>query len=155
MKSLVLLISALIIVLDQIFKFCIVNNLRPNGNLTVIKNLLSFKYLENDGAAFGMLSNQRWIFILITLLIISLFIYIIFTKQINSKLFYFSAAFIIGGGVSNLIDRVFLGYVIDYIQLSFFPPVCNFADYCITIGTILLLIWITFFYGKSDKNQLN
>lgn len=151
MKILVLLLSSLIIALDQLFKFCVANNLKPNGNLTVIEGLLNFTYLENRGAAFGVLSDQRWLFILTTLLIIGFFVYIIFAKPINSKLFCFSAAFIIGGGIGNLIDRVFLGYVIDYIQLSFFPPVCNFADYCITAGTILLLIWIIFYYEKDNK----
>ena len=109
MKVLILLISTLIILLDQLFKFFAVNNLKPNGNLTIIKNLLNFMYLENKGVAFGILSDQRWIFILATLLIIGFLIYIIFTKQINSKLFYFATALIIGGGISNLIDRIFRG----------------------------------------------
>ena len=60
---------------------------------------------------------------------------------------------IIGGGIGNLIDRVFLGYVIDYIQLSFFPPVCNFADYCITAGTILFVIYIFFVSDFFQKKE--
>ena len=58
-------------------------------------------------------------------------------------------AYIIGGGIGNLIDRIFLGYVIDYLQLSFFSPVCNFSDYAITVGTVLLVIYLLFFSDSS------
>ena len=63
------------------------------------------------------------------------------------------AGLIIGGGIGNLIDRIFYGYVIDYISLSFFPPVCNFADYAITIGTILLIIYVLFFSNTFDNSE--
>lgn len=153
MRLLVLLISAAIVILDQLFKYLAINNLKSIGNVTIIDKLLYFTYLENKGAAFGILSNQRWIFILATILVIILLGYLVFTKKIESKMFNISAAFIIGGGIGNLIDRVFLGYVIDYIQLSFFPPVCNFADYCITAGTILLIIWVFFYSDKKDLEK--
>ena len=62
-------------------------------------------------------------------------------------------AVIIGGGIGNLIDRIFYGFVVDYISVSFFPPVCNFADYCITVGTLLLIVYVLFFSNvmKSEK----
>ena len=71
----------------------------------------------------------------------------------NSKLFSVSAALIIGGGLGNLIDRIFVGYVVDYLALTFFPPVCNFADYAITAGTVLLIIYLIF-YADKDKRKL-
>ena len=61
---------------------------------------------------------------------------------------------IIGGGIGNLIDRIFLGYVVDYIQVSFFPPIFNFADCCVTVGTVLLMVHILFFLDKKDGKQL-
>ena len=150
---LIFLISTLIVGLDQIFKYIVVNNLKPNGNITVINGLLDFTYLENRGAAFGIFSNQRYFFIITTCVVMIFLIYVAFFK-VSSLLFNVSIAFIIGGGIGNLIDRIFLGYVIDYIQVSFFPPVCNFADYCITFGTMLLFIWIIFGYEKNRSESI-
>ena len=155
MGFLVLLISVTIAILDQVFKYLVINHLKPIENITVINKLLYFTYLENRGAAFGILSNQRWFFILTTVLVIILLVYLVFTKKFESKMFNISAALIIGGGIGNLIDRILLGYVIDYIQLSFFPPVCNFADYCITAGTIILIIWGLFYYDKNELKKNN
>ena len=62
-----------------------------------------------------------------------------------------AAALMIGGGIGNLIDRIWRGFVVDYLSLSFFPPVCNFADYCITIGAFLFVIVLLFFGGKDKK----
>ena len=69
--------------------------------------------------------------------------------------FGYIAALIIGGGVANLIERIFLAHVVDYLKLSFFPPVCNFADYCITAGTICLIVYLLFFSDllKSKKEK--
>lgn len=152
MGILVLVISAAIVVLDQIFKYLAINNLKSVENVAVIDNLLYFTYLENRGAAFGIFSNQRWLFIIATVLAIILLVYLVFVKNFQSKIFNISVALIIGGGVGNLIDRIFLGYVVDYIQISFFPPVCNFADYCITAGTIILIIWLFFCYDKNKNS---
>ena len=129
-----------------------VGNLKSVENIAVIDNLLYFTYLENRGAAFGIFSNQRWLFIIATVLAIILLVYLVFVKKFQSKIFNISVALIIGGGVGNLIDRIFLGYVVDYIQISFFPPVCNFADYCITAGTIILIIWLFFCYDKNKNS---
>ena len=62
---------------------------------------------------------------------------------------------IIGGGLGNLFERIFLGYVVDYLSLSFFPPICNFADYCITAGTVCLIVYLLFFsdFMKNDKKK--
>ncbi len=152
MGILVLVISAAIVVLDQIFKYLAINNLKSVENVAVIDNLLYFTYLENRGAAFGIFSNQRWLFIIATVLAIILLVYLVFVKKFQSKIFNISVALITGGGVGNLIDRIFLGYVVDYIQISFFPPVCNFADYCITAGTIILIIWLFFCYDKNKNS---
>ena len=58
---------------------------------------------------------------------------------------------LIGGGIGNLIDRIAYGYVVDYLSLTFFSPVCNFADYCITIGVILLAVYLLFFSDKKGR----
>ncbi len=147
-----LLIGLLIIVADQIIKYFVTVYLQPVGSISVIDNLFSLTYVQNEGVAFGMFSGMRWIFIVLTVILIALIIIYMFKKRPKSKYFYICASLIIGGGIGNLIDRVFYGYVVDYLSLSFFPPVCNFADYCITAGTIMLVVYILFF-SDSLKNS--
>lgn len=145
-------IVGVIVILDQLFKFLAVNFLKPIGAITIINGLLDFVYTENRGAAFGIFANQRWIFIIFTIVAIVAIIYFLLTKKINDKLLLVAASLVVGGGIGNFIDRVFLGYVIDYIELSFFPAICNFADYCISAGFILFIIYI-FFKNKDAQKS--
>ena len=142
MISFFIIFTTFIIVLDQAIKYNIVQFLKPIGKIVVLPDFLDLIYVENQGAALGILKNQRWLFILSSVLLILFFFYMVFYKKTFNKLFLISAALIVGGGISNMIDRIFLGYVIDYIQLSFFSPVCNLADYCITIGAILCAVYL-------------
>ena len=136
MPFIALAIGALIVAADQIIKYFVNTGLKPVGEVSVIDGLFKLVYVENRGVAFG---------------------FYMFKKRPSGKFFYICAGLIIGGGIGNLIDRIIYGYVIDYLSISFFPPVCNFADYCITIGVILLVIYIFFFSKafKSDKDKLN
>ena len=155
MPLLVIILSAVIVGIDQLIKYFVYNFLKPVGSIDVIPGLFSLDYVENKGAAFGMMANMRWVFIVFTIVVIAIILYVVFKKKITNKLFIASAILLIGGGIGNLIDRIFLGFVIDYLSISFFPPVCNFADYCITIGTVLLLVYLLFFsdYFKSNKKD--
>jgi signal peptidase II len=141
--------------IDQVIKFFVNANLKEVGSVSVIDNLLSFTYVENNGVAFGSFAGNRWIFVVLTTALIAAILIYMFKKKPQSKLFYASVALIIGGGIGNFIDRVLYGYVIDYISLSFFPPVCNFADYCITVGTVLLMIYVLFFTSTGKKDLKN
>jgi signal peptidase II len=114
-----------------------------------MNGIVELVYLENRGVAFGIFENWHLFFVILIPIIIATFLIIIKKVNINSVLFSLSSALIIGGGIGNLIDRIIRGYVIDYIRLSFFSPVCNFADYCISVGTALLIIYILFFHKKS------
>lgn len=151
MPVLAIIGAAVLVFIDQLLKLLVVNTIKIGGPVTVLDPLLRFVYVENKGAAFGMLENQRWIFITLTAVVMVVLIVVLFRAKNRSKLFFVSLALIIGGGIGNLIDRIFLGYVVDYIQLSFFPPVCNFADYCITFGTVLLVVYL-FFVSDFFKN---
>lgn len=141
--------------IDQVIKFFVNANLKEVGSVSVIDNLLSFTYVENNGVAFGSFAGNRWIFVVLTTALIAAILIYMFKKKPQSKLFYASVALIVGGGIGNFIDRVLYGYVIDYISLSFFPPVCNFADYCITVGTVLLMIYVLFFTSTGKKDLKN
>lgn len=146
-----LILAVVIVIVDQLLKMLVVNTIKTGETVEILGGIVKFDYVENRGMAFGMLQNYRWIFIIFTLIVITgLIIYMIKLKPTN-KLFITSITLIVGGGIGNLIDRIVLGYVVDYIQLSFFNPVCNFADYCITIGTALLIIYIIFFTQNNNK----
>lgn len=144
-------ITFLVPVLDQFIKFGVKSGIAENARIETFLPFLTLTNVKNFGAALGMLANGRYILIAVTLLIIIYFLYLIFIKKIRSHLFLIASSLIIGGGIGNLIDRLLLGYVVDYLSLSFFPPVCNFADYSITAGIILLAIFVL----KSDNKTLS
>ncbi len=148
----------LIVLFDQISKYFA--NLYLNGSVAFqfIPGFLSFRYHENEGAAWGILADHRWVFMLIsTIAIILITIYLILTrKEKQSFIFRLSLAFFVGGGIGNMIDRIFLGYVIDFLQFDFIDfPIFNVADSFITIGAALMivsLIFETIFELKKKKN---
>lgn len=148
-----LIVGAVLVIIDQIIKYFVSAYLQPVGSVSVIDNIFSLTYVENKGVAFGMFSDMRWIFVALTSILLAIIIFYMFKKRPKGKFFYVCAALIIGGGIGNLIDRIFYGYVIDYLSLSFFPPVCNFADYCITAGTIMLVIYLLFFSDILDSSK--
>ncbi len=151
-----LIFTILFVAFDQISKWLIVANMTLGESNTIIPGLLDFTYTHNDGMALGIGSSAfRWVFIIITVLICGLLIYFMYRPEFKNKLYFAATACIVGGGIGNLIDRIFNGYVVDFLALSFFPPICNFADYCITAGTVCLVIFIIFYYGKEEKNIEN
>ena len=115
--------------------------------------MFNLTYVENRGVAFGIFQDMRWVFVAVTCILLFLIIFYMFRKRPKGKLFYICAGMIIGGGVGNLIDRLVHGYVVDYLAVSFFPPVCNFADYCITIGVFILVIYIIFFSDLLNSKE--
>ena len=151
--TIILFVAAVIAGADQLIKYFILENLAPVHKVSVIDGLFSLVYVENRGVAFGMLQNHVWIFAVITTLLIGVIIYLIAAKKFTGKLFYTAAALMIGGGVGNLIDRIFRGFVVDYLSVSFFPPVCNLADYCITIGAFLFILVLLLPEKKKGKYE--
>ncbi len=104
MAILAVVVTALIVVADQLTKLYAINAVKPQGTITVIENFYYFTYVENRGAAFGMLQNQRYVFIIITLLIFAVFIYVLIKYKIEGKLFLTAMVLLFGGGIGNLID---------------------------------------------------
>lgn len=135
-----------IIYLDQLTKWLAVIFLKGEESYMFIKGILRFTYIENEGAAFGILSNHRWVFLVIsTVAIIAIIIYMIKWRP-QSKLACIAIAFIVGGGIGNMIDRIWLGYVIDFIDFCAFPSVWNYifnvADSFVCIGAGLLMLYM-------------
>ncbi len=148
--ALALIIAALVVIIDQVSKYLIVAF--EVDNTVVIPGLLNFVYSENDGMAWGLGSGFAWVFVIVTIVVSALMIILITKDDFKSKLYLVAAGLIVGGGIGNMIDRIVKGYVVDFLSLSFFPPICNLADYAITAGTICLVIFIIFFYGKKKSS---
>ncbi|KHO62640.1 lipoprotein signal peptidase [Thermoanaerobacter sp. YS13] len=132
-----IIIVAFVVLLDQVTKYLAVKYLMPIGSYPVIKNFFHLTYVENKGAAFGMLQNKTLFFIVITVIVGAVLIYSMIKLPGNS-VYNYTLAMILGGAIGNLIDRVRLGYVVDFINFKFFPAVFNVADSFIVIGAIIL-----------------
>lgn len=134
----IILASALI---DQISKYLVLELLVEKGSVTVIPHVLDLTYVENRGAAFGILQEHRWVFMVISVVAIALILFYIGKFKPQDKLTVISLALIAGGGVGNMIDRVFRGFVVDFIEATFVKfYVFNIADSCVTVGCVLLII---------------
>lgn len=136
-----ILISALIPILDFAAKFFVFNNLSASDEIKTFIPFLSIVKVKNFGVAFGILKGQTGLLILFISVILIALLYLVFSKKIKSKQLLVAISFIIGGGIGNLIDRMFFGYVIDYLKLSFFPPVCNLSDYFICLGGLIIALY--------------
>lgn len=144
MTALAIILIIVLAAADQLTKLYAINVVKPAGMITVIDNFYYFVYVENRGAAFGIMQNKQWFFIAVTFIIIAAFGYTLTKYKIEGKLFFAALVLVMGGGLGNLIDRIFRGYVVDFLQFSFFSPVCNVADYFITVGAVLLVISVLF-----------
>jgi len=143
-----------IVLFDQVTKYFACQSLQDGLSVTVIPNILSFQYHENAGAAWGILSNHRWVFMIISCIaIIAIIAFMIYTrKQYNSKLLTVSLSFFLGGGIGNMIDRFRLEYVIDFLRFDFIDfPIFNVADSFITVGALFMLIYLTIDTVKEEK----
>ena len=133
----------ILIIIDQAIKWISRTKLTKFESYPVIDGFFHFTYVENRGAAFGMLQNKTWFFVLITFVVVGYMIY--FTKKnknIDKKL-TFVLSIITAGAIGNLIDRIWLGFVVDMFDFrGIWQFVFNFADICVVVGGILLIFLI-------------
>ena len=148
-------ITAIILIIDQIIKIIIRSNLNEYQEIKIIKNFFSITLLKNTGAAFSILKNSTLLLIIISVLFILLISKYIKKEEKNlTKLDVYSYGIILGGIFGNLLDRIIHKGVIDYLSFRFFSyyfPVFNFADICITVGIALLIISTIVNEKKKDK----
>ena len=146
MKKNILKVIVLVII-DQLIKLVVLNTIAKTGeSITIIPKFLQLTYVENFGGAFGIFMTR------ILLIGVNLLIIFVIIKLLTSKKYDFDNkaklgfSLILSGGIGNLIDRIFRGYVIDYIDITqiFNYPVFNFADICIVVGVILIMAMIIF-----------
>ncbi len=137
---LALLLSTVLVVADQLLKVAVQRWLQPVGDIPLIDGVLHLTYLENRGMAFGMMEGQKWLLIWVTAIVLLALIAAIMMEKIKKPATLVTVAVIIGGGVGNLIDRIYRGYVIDFIYVKVINfAIFNFADICVTCGTVVLL----------------
>lgn len=134
-------IVAVGIILDQLTKLLAVKFLKPIETFPIIERVIHLTYVENRGAAFGMMADKRYIFIILsTVMIVALSVYL-FGGFAQNKLYEVSIAMIISGGIGNMIDRLALGYVVDFIDFRLINfAVFNGADSFVCVGAGLLIL---------------
>ena len=164
-KQLILKISIVILVLviDLVTKAVFANVFKARyqdanyDNMIVLKNILSFTYTENVGAAFSMFSGKVIFLIIFSILFIGFFIYMDIAFKDNNPFLMIGFSLIIGGAIGNLIDRIFLGYVRDFISFDFLKDfaICNFADVCITFGCVCYGIYLIMYIVNNSKKKEN
>ena len=147
------LVLTICIFLDQLSKI-----LTDQKTIEFLGNFLHFESVHNIGAAYGIFAGKTiGLIIVTTLVLIGLIVFNWFYKK-KSILYCFSMGLILGGAIGNLIDRIFLGYVRDFIRMSIFSFTFNVADACLCVGVALLVIHILFFDAKilsKKKDKTN
>ncbi len=130
-------VVVLAIIIDRFSKFLCQRYLAPLGSVPLIEGVFHLTYVQNTGAAFGMFQGANWLFIPVIVLTAAFLIYLMWTLRYAGDFMRLSIALILGGALGNLMDRVMLGYVVDFLDFRVWP-VFNIADSCIVIGSILL-----------------
>lgn len=147
------LIIVLLIGIDQLSKLWAVNSLKEIGSIPIIENVFHLTYVENRGAAFGMLQNNQMIFVVVALVASVYGLYYLHTKKVN-LVGKAGVLLIIAGAIGNAIDRVRLGFVVDYFDFRIiWEYVFNIADIFVVVGTILLCVYIIFYEDKKEEKK--
>lgn len=133
-----LFIVIFIIAIDQLSKYFARIYLKPVKTISVINNFFHLTYVENRGAAFGILQNQLWFFIVITVMVGCALIYMMVSMPEKNRHIRFILAMILGGAIGNFIDRIRFGYVVDFLDFKVWSYVFNIADSFIVVGAIIL-----------------
>ena len=140
----ILVISVILVFIDQIIKYVVDLYMTLNSSINIINGFFRLTYVRNEGAAFSLFENKQLFLIIITIVALFLMFYFLKNKTFkkHETIIY---SMILSGVLANLVDRIFRGYVIDFIDIKIFNynfPIFNIADICIVLGTIFLIIKI-------------
>ncbi len=152
-----MIIIVAIIIIDQITKIIVFNELRPIGTVNLIKiadrEVLNLTYCENTGAAFGIFKDGTIPLLIVTSIVLIAMAIYLYKSKITNRFFIVSVAMVIGGGIGNNIDRLIRRFVVDFIDFRIIDfAIFNFADICIVVGIIICFIYLMFF-DESYKNK--
>lgn len=150
-----LLIVVALIVIDLLTKKYIYGYCVENGKINIIKGVISFTPTENTGASFGIFKNHTTALTVVSIICaVVLFLFIFYSYPRRNLWLRSALILILAGAVGNIIDRLWLGYVRDFIYFELINfAIFNFADSCLTVGTIVLIIYMLFFYSKEEKEK--
>ena len=152
------LMMLILIALDQYTKYLAVINLKDRPAVEIIKGVFELNYLENRGAAFGMLQNQKAFFVLVACIILIAICYVLLKMPEGKRYIWLHILLVMiaSGAVGNMIDRVRLEYVVDFfyfVLINF--PIFNMADIYVSVACILLAVLLLFYYKEQDLDFLN
>lgn len=153
-----LLLLLILVIIDRITKRMAVVRLKDQPAFNIIDGVLEFNYLENRGAAFGMLQNQKMFFVFVALVFLGVILFVLFRTPDQKKYWklHILLTMIAGGAVGNMIDRLTLDYVVDFIYIVLINfPIFNVADMYVTFATFILIIQVLFVYQENDFNFLS
>ncbi len=148
----------LLIGFDQITKYLAVMQLKDKPAFSIINGVLEFNYLENKGAAFGMLQNQKAFFVFVAVVILGVIAYVLYKTPDDKKYtkLHVLLSFIAAGAIGNMIDRIRFDYVVDFIYIVLINfPIFNVADMYVSFATVILVILLLFVYKESDLNFIS
>ncbi len=152
-------IGAIIFVLslvgvDQLIKYFVIEYLKPIGVFELLEGFIRFRYVENTGAVFGSFASHTAVLTVVSIILLIVTVYFLVTQKNKSKLVSFTLLLMIAGGIGNIIDRIRLHFVVDYIEPTFIDfAVFNFADCLITVGAFVLMIYLVIDIVKEEKQK--
>ena len=151
------MLFVILVIADQLTKHLAVVRLKNQAAYNLINGILEFNYLENRGAAFGMMQGGKWFFLAITGIACAAMLYFLIKERKRLHfMMTFSLALLLSGAIGNLIDRVALGYVRDMIYVALIDfAVFNVADMAVTVGCCLLVLDLMFFKGKKYMEMMD
>jgi signal peptidase II len=148
---------ALLVLLDQIVKRWVLAVLVPHGPIPLISGVLELLYVENRGAAFGIMQNRQWFFMIITVVVL-LGLFWIYPRIPEGRRYLplrLCVVFIAAGALGNMIDRITRGYVVDFIYFKLIDfPVFNIADIYVTCSAFALIYLLIFYYKDQELECL-
>lgn len=150
-------LAVLLLALDQFTKYLAINRLKGNQAFALIDGVLELQYLENRGSAFGMLQNQKYFILLVGSVFLAVILFFLFKLPQQKKFcsIHILLAFIVAGGIGNMIDRIRFDYVVDFIYFKLIDfPIFNVADCYIVCGTIVLFLLFLFVFKEKDLEFL-
>lgn len=134
------LLIAVLVAVDQAIKLLVDSYIKPIGSVPVIKNILQFSYYENDGAMMGMMGGKTLTMTVLAVICLVVITFVIFSGKIKFGVDYCCIVLMMSGGLGNIIDRIFRGYVIDYIEVLFIDfYIFNFADCLVTCAAVIMI----------------
>ena len=149
-----LIIAAVSVVIDQLIKYIVNSSIGLGESLDFIPHVLSLTHIRNQGAAWSIMEGKTWFLVIMPIIVIVAALVFMYINRNGSKLMLVSLALVLGGGVGNLIDRVRMHEVIDYLKCELFNfPIFNFADICVVVGSAMFCIYMIFLDDKYKKDH--